>query len=139
MLSIDETGPCGITAPAESTSSIDVKRSSGRSENHSDSETGGDEITAFTAGDAANQPRVRKKKRRRDEDRQRDARNGCIESNACIHGYRLVAMRRQRKLVDRPSIARRLRSPASCLVPRETRATSRGAGPVARTRCSCRS
>ena len=108
------TGPCGITVPAESTSSIDVKRSSGRSENQSDSETGGVGKSRVRLRGSCEQPRVRKKKRRRDEDRQRDACSGCFESNECLHGYRLVAMRRQRKLSIDPALrddfGRRLRS-----------------------------
>ena len=57
---------------------------------------------------------MRKKKRRRDEDRQRDTGNRCLESKAFLHGYRLVAMRRQRKLAIDPTVraefGRRLRS-----------------------------
>jgi A/G-specific adenine glycosylase len=57
---------------------------------------------------------MRKKKRRRDQNRQRNASNGRPESNARVHGYRLVAMRTQRKPPIDPTLrdefGRRLRS-----------------------------
>ena len=108
------TGPCGITAPAESTSSIDVKRSSGRSENQSDSETGGVETTAFTAGLLRTSRACAKRSAGVMRTASAMHASGCLESNACIHGYRLVAMRRQRKLSIDPALrddfGRRLRS-----------------------------